>query len=421
MEENNINNVAEIDKAVKLYETGEQYWNGTNGVPQDYEKAVEYYIEAADLGNVDAIYSLGFCYATSTGIEYDAEKAEKLLAYAADNGNLNAAVKLGNYFYWGDYLPQDYAKGYQYLKYAAEQGDANSMATVGNILLKGYGAYDGWGPARDQELGKQYIEKACELNDPYGLFLAANNYRYGYDGFPEDLTYGTKLLRKAAEAGHIYGQFQYALACFNGEGVPKDLNQYVKWVREAAGNGNDEAVIRWAFTRFTEVVPGIRCQTQQELDEVRQLLDKALADGDEFMNLDEIKAMMNELYREEERIGRKLSIGELYGVERPSNRNTGTYSINTSGRNNGGCYIATSVYGSYDCPQVWTLRRFRDYKLAETWYGRTFIRFYYAISPKLVKWFGQSKWFQRYFKELLDRFVFKLKLSGYGDEPYNDK
>ena len=31
-----------------------------------------------------------------------------------------------------------------------------------------------------------------------------------------------------------------------------------------------------------------------------------------------------------------------------------------------GCYIATAVYGSYDCPQVWTLRRYRDYTLAET-------------------------------------------------------
>ena len=25
-----------------------------------------------------------------------------------------------------------------------------------------------------------------------------------------------------------------------------------------------------------------------------------------------------------------------------------------------GCYVATCVYGSYDCPQVWTLRRYRD-------------------------------------------------------------
>ena len=43
----------------------------------------------------------------------------------------------------------------------------------------------------------------------------------------------------------------------------------------------------------------------------------------------------------------------------------------------GGCYVATAVYGSYDCPEVWTLRRYRDYSLAETWYGRAFIKLYY--------------------------------------------
>ena len=42
----------------------------------------------------------------------------------------------------------------------------------------------------------------------------------------------------------------------------------------------------------------------------------------------------------------------------------------------GGCYIATAVYGSYDCPQVWTLRRFRDFKLAKSLGGRIFIKLY---------------------------------------------
>lgn len=65
---------------------------------------------------------------------------------------------------------------------------------------------------------------------------------------------------------------------------------------------------------------------------------------------------------------------------------------------NNGCYIATAVYGSYDCPQVWTLRRFRDYTLAKTWYGRAFIKTYYAISPTLVKWFGHTKWFKSMWK-----------------------
>ena len=31
-------------------------------------------------------------------------------------------------------------------------------------------------------------------------------------------------------------------------------------------------------------------------------------------------------------------------------------------RKNNGCYVATCVYGSYDCPEVWVLRRFRDNK-----------------------------------------------------------
>ena len=44
--------------------------------------------------------------------------------------------------------------------------------------------------------------------------------------------------------------------------------------------------------------------------------------------------------------------------------------------NEGGCYGVTAVYGSYDCLQVWTLRRYRDNDLAATWYGRMFIHTY---------------------------------------------
>lgn len=86
----------------------------------------------------------------------------------------------------------------------------------------------------------------------------------------------------------------------------------------------------------------------------------------------------------------------------------------------GGCYVATCVYGSYDCPQVWTLRRFRDYKLNNTWYGRLFIKLYYAISPTLVKWFGKTKWFKKMWKGKLDRMVEKYKALGYEDTPYDD-
>ncbi len=85
-----------------------------------------------------------------------------------------------------------------------------------------------------------------------------------------------------------------------------------------------------------------------------------------------------------------------------------------------GCYVATAVYGSYNCPEVWTLRRYRDYSLAKTWYGRSFIRIYYAISPTLVKWFGNVKWFKCIFKKKLDKMVKKLNSQGIENTPYND-
>lgn len=85
-----------------------------------------------------------------------------------------------------------------------------------------------------------------------------------------------------------------------------------------------------------------------------------------------------------------------------------------------GCYIATAVYGSYDCPQVWTLRRYRDKAMARHFCGRMFIRIYYFISPTLVKKFGGSQWFIHLWRGVLDAIVGRLLMQGYEDTPYTD-
>ena len=85
-----------------------------------------------------------------------------------------------------------------------------------------------------------------------------------------------------------------------------------------------------------------------------------------------------------------------------------------------GCYVATCVYGSYDCSQVWVLRRYRDRVLAKTWYGRAFIRTYYAISPKIVKMFGHTRWFKKIWKSKLDNIVSNLQNKGFESTPYTD-
>ena len=92
--------------------------------------------------------------------------------------------------------------------------------------------------------------------------------------------------------------------------------------------------------------------------------------------------------------------------------------VNKNG--SGGCYIATAIYGSYDCPEVWTLRRYRDYKLAKTFWGRIFIKAYYAISPTIVRLAGNTKWFNKILKYRLDKMVKSLKNEGFDSMPYED-
>lgn len=86
-----------------------------------------------------------------------------------------------------------------------------------------------------------------------------------------------------------------------------------------------------------------------------------------------------------------------------------------------GCYVATAVYGSYDGPEVWTLRRYRDNMLSKTWYGRAFIYLYYAISPTIVKWFGNAEWFKSMWLGKLDKIVQELQNDGVESTPYEDK
>lgn len=69
---------------------------------------------------------------------------------------------------------------------------------------------------------------------------------------------------------------------------------------------------------------------------------------------------------------------------------------------------------------MWTLRRYRDYTLAGTWYGRAFVKTYYAISPTLVKWFGNTEWFKKMWRGKLDSIVERLQSKGVEDTPYED-
>jgi len=86
----------------------------------------------------------------------------------------------------------------------------------------------------------------------------------------------------------------------------------------------------------------------------------------------------------------------------------------------GGCYIATCIYGSYNCPEVWTLRRYRDNTLSASWLGRQVIQIYYTVSPTIVRFFGGKRWFTRLCKPLLNYLVQNLQKKGIDSSFYSD-
>jgi hypothetical protein len=80
-----------------------------------------------------------------------------------------------------------------------------------------------------------------------------------------------------------------------------------------------------------------------------------------------------------------------------------------SGGRSGGCYVATAVYGSYDCAEVFALRKFRDDKLMKSWFGRQFVKAYYAVSPAMVRQFGELEWFCKLWRPILDKIIKRLE------------
>lgn len=74
----------------------------------------------------------------------------------------------------------------------------------------------------------------------------------------------------------------------------------------------------------------------------------------------------------------------------------------------GGCYIATAVYGSYNSPEVHTLRSFRDNYLEKRIWGQYFVKFYYKYSPHFADRISPSSNSSRVIRVLLNKFVNKI-------------
>lgn len=281
----------------------------------------------------------------------------------AQNGDSLAMKHLGDAYYQGaSGNGKNVAAALPYWKRAADNGEMSVAFKVGQAF------YDGIGCEKSDSTAFHYYLLSANSGDLQGQFVAGLCYENGIGCSPNEVN-AKQYYEKAALRGH--GQAQWRLGCL----------QFVNKERDG---------FHW-----------ICCAHLSGIQDATDTLNQFIANG-----------------TSRDVIQYQIELIKKNGVDP---RNSRSSRSSTSNTDSGGCYVATCVYGSYDCPQVWTLRRFRDNTMAETWYGRLFIHTYYAVSPTFVRWFGNTPWFRNWWRKKLDRLVIALQAKGVESGPYVDK
>ncbi len=180
----------DVNAQVKL---GNCYYDG-KGIPQNYEKAVEWYTKAAKQGNAKAQCNLGYCYELGNGVLQSAEKAVEWYIKAAEQGHAIAQCNLGLCYKDGKGVSQSFAKAAKWFIKAAEQGNENAQCNLGLCYELGNGVL-------------QSAEKAVEW------------------------------YIKAAEQGNEDAQYYLGWCYYEGKGVPQNYEKAMEWFDKVAEKG----------------------------------------------------------------------------------------------------------------------------------------------------------------------------------------
>ena len=231
----------ERDEYEKIFETAETLCK--NG---DYAEAAKWYqkaVEYAEQGDADAQYSLGIRYELGKGVERSYEDAVKWYKKAAERGNVDAQYSLGFLFGKG------YGKGN-----GAPQSEEEVVEWWKNVAKRERGAtqFDrgfcaSWAEACSEiDRGTTVIwwRKAVDQ----GYLRACAQFRLGFcyykgQGVKQNDEEAIKWWKKAAGQGPLRAcaQFMIGLCYENGRGVKRNDKEAVEWYKKAAKQGYAEA------------------------------------------------------------------------------------------------------------------------------------------------------------------------------------
>ena len=247
-----------LEKSKKLKKSGDKAYNA-----KKYKKALELYLQAADLGNPEAQGDIGYMYEKGVGVNTDYAMALKWYLKAAEQGNSVGLFNVGSLYYFGRGVQKDYSEAAKWWLKAAEQGMARAQYCLVDLYIDGKGVAedkkvafewclkaaeqglaiaqsrvagfyrDGYCVHHSYEKALKWYNKAAEQNNPEALVSLGELYEDG-NGVTMNKQEAVKLYRKAIDLGNIDAMYNLEHCYEKGEGIEKSKDKALYWYRYGA-------------------------------------------------------------------------------------------------------------------------------------------------------------------------------------------
>jgi len=207
----------------------EIYQEGLGNVPQNLEKAQEFYLLAKESGeNVErSVQQLQSRLAVRDDFDALLERAKE--------GNLEAQKDLAMAYVRGDEIEQNYEEAFKWCKAAAEQGDADAQNSLYNRYAKGEGV------EKNELEAIKWYKKAVKKDVTEAYYQLGFLYTYG-DTIKKDYKSAWECYELAGGSWNGEAQNELGILHFNGLGVPKDDAKAFLYFQLAAENGSPEGM-----------------------------------------------------------------------------------------------------------------------------------------------------------------------------------
>jgi TPR repeat protein/serine/threonine protein kinase len=193
-----------------------------------------------------ALFKQGWACEHALNGKRDVKRARGYYERAAQLGSAAAKGRLARFYVNGDGVPADDKKAAKLMEEAAAANDAVALNLMGARLLEGDPS------ERDPERGREYYERAADLEYPRAVDNLALLYRAGR-GVTPDMARAETLLKRAfdlwqrdAETGDLDAQERIGWHYKVGLGVARDPAQAFKFFELAARKGHPQALLEAA-------------------------------------------------------------------------------------------------------------------------------------------------------------------------------